>query len=263
MQRQLATALPFLSLLPFLMSLVGAAGSPRLAEVPEPPPRPPLAFQQYAVNFREVPPRPLIQAHFDFMNRGDQPIRITELDPSCGCLAPRLHADQRVYQPGERGRFYVSVQTANERPGPHAYTVNVRYEDSAPHEELLVFRMTLPERKLTVAPAELIFYPAPGTSESQMTYVTDFRGGAIEVLEAVCQLDFVQLEVLPRETDERGNPRVPVRVTVPGDFPPGRHTGLISLRTSDPEFQRVHAAVLVQGQTPVQPVGFEEAADGE
>ena len=80
----------------------------------------------------------------------------------------------------------------------------------------------------------------------------------IDVLDATCQLDFVTVEVLPRETDERGHSRVPVRVTVPADFPSGRHTGLITLHTSDSEFKLLYAAVLVQGQSVIQPVGFEE-----
>lgn len=264
MKLNIPRALPFLALLPFLVALVCAAGTPQPGGISELPERPPLAFHQYAVNMREVPPRPVIQAHFDFTNRGDEPVHITELDASCGCLAPRLHDDQDTYLPGERGRFYVSIQTANESPGPHVYTVNVKYEDSSPHEELVVFRLTLPEKKLSVEPAELIFYPAPGVSESKTTYVTDFRGGEIEVTGAVCQLDFVKLEVLPTETDERGHHRVPVRVTVPADFPPGRHTGIISLHTADAEFERLYAAVLVHGQSPIQPVGaFEESATDE
>lgn len=273
MNRRLSSAFPFLSLLPFCVALVSAAGTPSPRPMADPAPLSPLAFQQYSVNLREVRPQPVIPAYFNFTNRGDQPIRITALEASCGCLTPQLHDrhlpesrqdDPATFLPGERGRFYVAVRTANEQPGPHAWTVNVRYEDSEPHEELLVLRMTLPEKKLSVEPAELIFYPAPGRSESQTTYVTDFRDGEIDVLEADCQIDFLQVEVLPRETDERGQSRVPVRVTVPADFPPGRHTGILSLRTSDTEFERIYAAVLVHGQSPIQPVGgIRESASDE
>ena len=49
----------------------------------------------------------------------------------------------------------------------------------------------------------------------------------------------------------------------PADFPPGRHTGIISLQTADPEFERLYAAVLVHGQSPVQPVEFVQPSTGE
>jgi Protein of unknown function (DUF1573) len=272
MKQLLTRASPLLGLLPFLIALVCAAAATRPCPLSAPPARLPLVFRQYAVNLREVPARPIIEAYFDFANRGDQPVRITELKASCGCLAPRLldrrlsafrRDDQETFLPGERGRFSVSVRTANEEPGPHAYTVNVKYEDSVPHEQLVGFRVTLPERKLSVEPSELYFYPAPGQSESQTTWVTDYRGGDIDVLDATCQIDFVKLEVLPRETDDLGNPRVPVRVTVPGDFPPGRHTGILTLHTSDPEFERIFAAVLVHGQSRIQPAGFDDPVSDE
>ena len=134
MKRHIPRAVPFLALLPFLIALVCAAGTAQPGNMSEPSVRPPLAFQQYAVNLREVAPQPIIEAHFDFTNRGEEPVHITELEASCGCLAPQLHNDQKTYRPGERGRFYVSVHTANEGPGPHSYTVNVKYQDSSPHE---------------------------------------------------------------------------------------------------------------------------------
>lgn len=272
MKQHLTRALPLLGLLPFLIAVVCAIGPSRPRPLAETPARPPLVFRQYAINLREVPADPTIRGHFDFINRGEESVHVTELKASCGCLAPQLaerrlpasrRDDQKTFLPGERGRFYVYVRTANEEPGPHAYTINVKYEDSAPHEELLSFRVNLPKRKLSVEPTELIFYPAPGQSESKTTWLTDYRGGDIEVLDATCQIDFVKVEVLPHETDEHGNPRIPVRVTVPGDFPPGRHTGVLTLHTSDPEFERVFAAVLVHGQSPIRPVGFDDSSSDE
>jgi hypothetical protein len=263
--------------------------------------RPPLAFDQYAVNLRQVPPRPVIQAHFGFTNRGTRPVTITRLEPSCGCLNPRLVRDQRTYHPGEMGRFYVAVHTANESPGPHAYTVKVHYLEcglgngecgmeqsdsalraphSAPdaatsdlrppisadpgaseqpqrHEQLVTFRLALPEQKVSVEPAEVYFYQLTGEPDERTIYVTDYRGGRLEVTGAACTSELVSLEVLPPETDERGNHRTPIRVSVPGDVPPGREEARITIATSDPEFARVYAAVLIQGPAAIVPVGYD------
>lgn len=246
-----------LGLVPFLGAVCASLAGTQPRDVAPPGARPPLAFDQYAVNLREVAPRPVIQAHFDFTNRGDEPVRITKLDASCGCLAPQLVGERDTYEPGERGRFHVRVRTASEPPGPHVYTVRVNYEDSRPHAETVTFRLTLPERKLSVEPSELVFYPPPGRSESKVIYVTDYRRESIDVVDARCELEFVALDVLPAETDQHGRRRFPIQVTVPADYPPGRHMGVITLRTSDPEFTRLFAGILVQGQSGIQPVGFD------
>jgi hypothetical protein len=258
----------------FLSSyLIAVAGSPFVAAViasvlPESPceldaapSRPALAFDQYAVDFREVPLRPVIQAHFDFTNRSDQPVNITQLEPSCGCLDPKLYGNQTHYEPGERGRFYVTLHTANESPGLHDYTITLRYRDEQPREETLAFRLTLPERKVSVEPPEVYFYQLSGEPAEQVIYVTDYRDSGLEVVSARCTSDLVSVEVLPPESDSEGHRRTPIRLSVPGIVPAGRNTALVTIATTGPDFRELYAAVLVHGPSTIQPVGFDRGAD--
>lgn len=211
------------------------------------PSRPSLSFDQYLVDLREVQPRPVVPAHFNFTNSGSQPITITKLTPSCGCLNPQLHRKKDTYAPGERGRFYVTMRTANEEPGPHAYSVTVQYNDGQPHEETVQFRLVLPKLKVSVEPAEVYFYQLSGTDDERTIYVSDRRGKTIEVQAAACTLEGVKVEVLPPETDPDGYARVPIKVSVPGNYAPGRHVGWITIATNDPEFNTLQAAILVEG----------------
>ncbi len=260
MSRMISRSLSCAALLPFFAAVVAHVGSTPAAPIHNQPELPPLAFSQYAVNLGEVTPRPVIPAHFDFVNAGDAPVTITKLEPSCGCLNPQLVGDKEVYAPGERGRFYVSVRTANESAGPHAYTVGVHYSDQRLHEDQLVFRLTLPERKVSVEPPEIYFYQLTGEPDSRTIYVTDYRSSGLEVLEATCSLEFVTVEVLPREQDENGNERTPIRVSVAGDVPPGRAIRAVRIRTNDPDFEQLHAAVVIHGPQPIQRAAFERSA---
>lgn len=261
MSRMLTLGLACAALAPFCLAIAAHVGGAPAAPIHNPPDLPPLAFEQYAVNLGEVALRPVIPAHFDFTNTGDAPVTITKFDPSCGCLNPQLVGDKKVYAPGERGRFYVSVRTANESAGPHAYTVGVHYADSRPHEDTVTFRLALPERKVSVEPPEIYFYQLTGEPDSRVIYVTDYRGSGLEVLEASCSLDFVTVEALPREQDEEGNPRTPIRISVAGDVPPGRVIRAVKIRTNDPEFEQLHAAVLVQGPESIQRAGFDRPVE--
>ncbi|MBL8851248.1 MAG: DUF1573 domain-containing protein, partial [Planctomycetaceae bacterium] len=211
---------------PFFVALAAQVAAPRLTPIGAANPKPPLAFHQYAVDLRQVPPRPVIQAHFDFTNVGKAPVNVTRLVPSCGCINPQLRNGKQLYQPGERGRFYVTMQTANEPPGPHAYTVTVQYEDSEPREEIVEFRLALPEVKVSVEPSEIHFYQLSGEDAEQTIYVTDRRGEKFHVLTAECSLEPIKVEVLPVEKSPEGRERTPIRVHVPGDYATGRHRGL-------------------------------------
>ena len=46
-------------------------------------------------------------AVFPFRNRGDKPVRIISVDPSCSCMA--AEPGKEVYAPGEAGEIRVDV----------------------------------------------------------------------------------------------------------------------------------------------------------
>lgn len=220
----------------------------------------PLAFDQYLVNLRQAPLRPTLEADFHFTNSADEAITITKLEPSCGCLQPQLAGGKRTYEPGERGMFRVQVATVNEEPGPHTYTVAVRYQTSEPHESQVRFKMTLPERKVTITPPELAFFQYNGEPSSRDVYLTDFRGDSLEVIGVSSSAEILSVAVQDADVDEAGHHRIPIRLSVPGRVPPGRQMATVTIRTNDPEFDVVRIPVLIDGPTAaggVQLIGHE------
>lgn len=233
-----------------------------------------VVFDQYLVDLGCIEDQNLVYAWFRFHNVSDETIRVVDLDPSCGCLNPQL--DKREYAPGEAGEFYLRVRTANERPGRHEYTVRFDYSDvpagsGASHEhsesettrsETLSFRVTLPERKVSIEPKALAFYQLDGNATSQQIVVRDHRDRdeKFEVLRAVCDSELVTV-VLDGPTDRRDHRSQTIHVSVRGEVPPGRHRETIEMHTNDATHAVLRVPLLIMGpQNGIETVGGERPA---
>lgn len=250
-ERYQKLGLTMFALLPCVAAI--AAGSAGVATSPLPIRHSdsPLIFRQYGVSLGEVGPYPAVEAYYTFRNDGDQPVTITEMVPSCGCVRCSLHGNQKTFQPGEFGRLTVNMQTANGQPGPHHYTIRVAAEDGAKtHTETLSFRVTLPDRKVAVEPSEIFFYQLHGQPEERVIHVADYRGldRSLSVTAAVCHSPQVDVEVLPPVTGENGQVRTPIRLKVPAQVPEGREITHVWIATSDPDYPRIAVPVLIQGR---------------
>jgi hypothetical protein len=145
------------------------------------------------------------------------------------------------------------MHTANERPGPHFYTLTVNTRGLQVRSEQLIFRVTLPARKVSIEPAEVYFYQLNGQPDERTVYVTDEREqeGRLRITGVESLSPLVSAQVLPEEPDDRGRTRIPIRLAVPGNVPPGRETTLVRMTTSDPEFPQLAFPVLIEGRRQV------------
>ncbi len=114
---------------------------------------PALVFDQYLVNLGEIHNTARVDAHFRFKNCGSFPVRITNVTPSCKCLAPRI--EKRSYAPGEISDFTLGVLTTHQTPGPHEYQVTLEYEDPQPRVVTVTFKLVI-RREVTLSPSQLI-----------------------------------------------------------------------------------------------------------
>lgn len=236
--------------LPVLLACVFTQAIPSGQVMPQAAVREPIVFAQYAVNLREVPAEPIVSAHFDFWNRGEESVSITRLEPSCACLNPRLVDDKKIYRPGERGRFYVQVRTANEPPGPQEYAVRMLYKYRGKSlSRFLTFRLTIPDRKISVEPPQLVFYDLGRPLEPQIVYVKDYRGKPIQVTSVETSGPWVNATVGDREVDEQGELRIPILVEISDGVAPGKHLEVLKLRTNDPDYKTLSIPVFVFGAT--------------
>lgn len=251
--------LHFVAFLPCL----GALAAGRLPPPPLSLPArslPPLSFDQYGVSYGLIGPQPVVEAHFTFRNVGDRPVTIERVVPSCGCLRWYLPGDQRTYRPGEPGCLTVRLTTANERPGPHHYTLDVTTAGETSQTERLSFRVTLPELKVTIDPAEVYFYQLTGRPDSRTVYVTDHRPGRtapLQIVSAECSSPRIRVELGSPEVDGVRGIRIPVHLTAAGKVPPGREITALRLTTNDVEFPRLLVPILIEGPPPSMPLPLE------
>lgn len=237
--------------LPFATAF-GAAWLPtRPAEVAETAHRSPLVFEQYLVNLGPVPAMREVVARYTFKNVGPHPIHISELQPSCGCLNPRL--EKRDYAPGETGAFHLRVQTAAQNSGPQDFTVRVTMEErpesgppttGAPVE--LAFKMILPEKQVSIRPRALAFYQLGSEPTSQDVSIVDDRGKGLTIVDVVASSPFVKAAVVKSETQGNTTEHT-LRVTVAAAVPAGRMRGLITVRTTDPAYRTLQVPLIIQG----------------
>jgi hypothetical protein len=250
---------------PFVLALAAhiAGSTPSLVAVP--PVRGALVFDQYLVDLGHVPATQDVIGYFDFTNRGKHPVEIQSLEPSCGCLRPRLEklersfegpppgpvagtpassprprVEKKVYEPGEGGFFSVRVQTANQSPGQKEYTVKIKYKDPEPRESLVTFRAVLPSELVLVRPPALMFYQlgdGNGESAPQKFEVTDRRAKHLNITKVDCSLADVKIEESGSEVDDDGLWHWRFEVKVPNRLPPGQTETIVRIYTDDPADQ--------------------------
>ncbi|MCC7423199.1 MAG: DUF1573 domain-containing protein [Planctomycetaceae bacterium] len=220
-----------------------------------------LAFEQYQVNLGPIPPMPEVTARYTFRNVGQHPIHVTELQPSCGCLNPRL--EKRDYAPGETGSFHLRVQTASQNTGPQDFTVRVKFEErpqgATPVEQPpveLAFKMILPEKQVSIRPRALAFYQLGTEPTTQEVAIVDDRGQGLKIVDVKTSSPFIEAEVARSETREKLTEHT-LKVTVAGTVPPGRTRALINVRTNDPTYKVLQVPILIQG--PEKPTFTAEA----
>lgn len=208
--------------------------------------RPALAFETYLVDTGMVKETArAVGARFRFKNLSDQTVTVKDLVPSCGCLQPQL--EKKVYEPGEIGEFQLKMETAGESPGQKEYFVDFKYEDPVERSTRLTFKLELPVRRLVIKPKALVIYQfTPGRTIHPVT-VSDYRGGnSFEIISLKSTTKYAKVELKqPEEND--GIRQQKLEVIVEDLVPPGKHNGLIVIKTNDPDFPELYVPLIIQG----------------
>jgi hypothetical protein len=220
---------------------------PRACPVADVPEQRGLSFYQYLVDLGNVRPTDEVSARFTFVNSGEVPLTIEKLLPSCGCLQPKLWKNIETYAPGEHGFFTVRVQTANERPGPREYTIRVKYKDPEPREELLTFRVRLPDNQVTIRPRALVAMQRDGKPTTFEATITDRRAKRLELVNVVTSSDFVTAELGETSFNKQGHQESTIRVTVAGKVPSRSFSAIVTVATNDPSYPFLKVPLLIHG----------------
>src|SRR5438309_785382 len=109
-------------------------------------------------------------AHFKYKNTGDQPVKITQVQPSCGCTTAALAKD--VVAPGESGEIVATLNIGG-RFGPQTKTIHVATDDPKSQGTVLTLKANIP-RLLEYTPS--ILWWKPGEERTAKTIEVKIDG---------------------------------------------------------------------------------------
>ncbi len=239
--------LTFAALLPFCLAVVFYVRGPVAQSSAAGAERPALVFDQYLVNYGPVEAAPYHRAKFVFTNRSQHTVKVQKLEPSCGCLNPRL--EKMEYAPGESGEFSLRVQAANEKPGPKDYYCKVLYEDTKPREAMVHFKLELPTETVTVQPKSLTFYQLSPGKTTQTITVTNYLRSDMRIVSVESTIPLAEAILGEVKVDAQGVQHHQIQVVV-DEVPPGEHQGMVTIDTDDETFSHLNVPFRIYGSVP-------------
>lgn len=220
--------------------------------------RPALVFVPYLYHHGDEPIElnPTLESRFSFRNDGTEPVRIGDIERSCGCMTPQL--SQREIPPGEVGSIFVPIQTINQSPGPKEFLLTVNYTDPQPRQAQLRIKAVFPEKMVVVQPKALYLSQRSEKPIPFEVTISDFREDTLRVANVASTAEFLDARLRKSESgkivqvgydDEPQSTATQAKIdgTISGNIPPGRHHALIVATTDDEQFPSVTVPVLING----------------
>lgn len=210
--------------------------------------QPSLVFESYLIDRSQVATemQPVLSEDFYFRNMGDETVEITDMVPSCGCLAPQVST--RSIKPGETGKLTIPVKTANEPSGPREYLVTVRYKDPDPREVVVTWKVRMPEKQVVIEPRVLMVLGQVNAGDEHQIQIVDYRP---QFQDSPMKLESIECSSSLFTVEQSGSVkadgavRQSLRLKVTDALPPGQHRGVVSVLTNDSAYPVLQIPVLL------------------
>ena len=172
---------------------------------------------------------------FAFVNCGADVVEITDVRPSCGCLAPKL--DRRTFQPGESGELLLEINTLTQPAGLNSWRVTLHYRSGGIEQELPLYVNARVVTEITVEPPSLAIYT--DTAIGHEITVIDRRIEPLMVRAVPTTSPHVRTHLGELQRDAAGQWRRTIFVEVSADCPGGTHAETLRICTSDPLYSEL------------------------
>jgi hypothetical protein len=172
---------------------------------------------------------------FTFRNSGPEAVEITDVRPSCGCLAPKL--EKRTLQAGEFGDLLLEVNTLTQPAGLHSWRITLCYKSGTTEQEMSLYIRARVVTEITVEPPSLAIYT--DTAIRHEITVIDRRTEPLIVRAVPTSSPYVRTHLGELRRDDAGHWRRTIQVEVAADCPEGAHTEILRICTSDPLYSEL------------------------
>ncbi len=195
----------------------------------------PMIADQTSVDRGQTRVGPPLTQTFRLTNHGQQPLIITGVNSTCGCLAPKL--DRTSLAPNDSATLTVEINTLSQPAGPVAWTTRVGWRTDSDSGELPLTVKANLIAEIRVEPAAVAFQ-VRRTRSVDLT-ITDSRAKPFRILATGSTLPQVTTELLP--TSDKSIQRI--RLTASAEGPPGVQSAVAWFTTDDPLYPQIRVPV--------------------
>jgi hypothetical protein len=151
-----------------------------------------LEWQEKEVKAAVHPLQASVTVAFSFTNRGEEPVRITELNPLCGCISATV--PDKMYAPGEAGTLDVTFDFGR-RKGEQWKGLEVKTSDASERPVKLYVIAHIPE---TYKPSAISLSWAVGEGNVARTYrLVNHHSQAFRLIQAEAPEEQLKVELKP------------------------------------------------------------------
>jgi hypothetical protein len=168
-----------------------------------------------------------VDAVFKYENKGETPVHIKAVRPSCGCTTAALAKNDVA--PGEKGEI-VATFNIGDRVGPQVKTVTVETDDPAAPQTVLTFKATIAQ--MLELQTTFVMWQANEAAKPKTIVAKAGKGSGVKKLEVTSSsadftakvepgstADEFKIQVQPKDTAKPLNATVTIKPDVPSAKP--------------------------------------------
>jgi hypothetical protein len=204
-------------------------------------------FEERSKDFGSVPRGPLLSHSFRFTNKTQQPVHISGVRVSCGCVAASAAQDQ--VGPGQSSEIKATMDTRR-FTGAKSVTIYVRF-DQPQWEEVHLTVQANGRNDLTINPESMAFGRIKkGTASSASVNLTILGGSGWVVTDAQTESNYIKtsLKEVRRDSAEVS---YQLTATIRADTPSGKWYSDIWVNTNDQSMPKIRVPLTVEIESPL------------
>jgi hypothetical protein len=140
-----------------------------------------LVFEKTELDLKPAADASKVDAVFKYQNKGDTPVHIKAVRPSCGCTTAALAKNDVA--PGEKGEI-VATFTIGDRTGVQTKTVTVETDDAKAPQTVLTFKATLAAQMLDLQPT-FVYWQANEAAQPKTIVAKVAKGTTVKKVDVV------------------------------------------------------------------------------
>jgi hypothetical protein len=199
-------------------------------------------FDELSKDFGSVPRGPTLQHHFRVANTTGQPVNISNVRVSCGCVTAR--ALKAFLNPGEETAIFATMDTTR-FVGARSVTIFVTF-DRPSFDEVRLLVQAIGRNDFMVTPDTLAFGAVRrGSTAAREVTVVFYGVGGARVTEVRSESNYILAQI---EEARRGEAEAGYKLTAKlrGDLPVGKWYTDVWLRTNLPSMPQVRVPLTVE-----------------